>query len=127
MTKKKKEIKTMRTRRTTGTRTDSPTASKARAVRKTQSDRRAMNDATIPCARCGRDGVAVWKACADKDWRVLCDACDVEANQMLLAFLKVPQPTRRINRYRLTMDLRPVTRSRMMLCGMLSLDGSTLR
>lgn len=127
----KKNTKSMRTRRTKADPIDSPTASTVRTVNSGNGSSRhahpGFDEAPLPCVKCGRKGVAVWKCCADMDWRVLCVDCDVEANEWLLRFMNVSQPTRRLNRYREKMDVRPVTRARMIRCGMLSVDGSMLR
>ena len=78
------------------------------------------DDSPLPCVRCGGQyGVAVWKACSDKEWRVLCEPCDIAANEMLLRFLNVARTAWRVKRYMATMDRRPVTRKRLILNGML--------
>lgn len=81
----------------------------------------ATDSTALPCVRCGDPAVAVWKACADARFRVLCPACDLEANAWLLRFLKVTRPTWRLNRYKASMDLRPVTADRLKTAGMLPL------
>ena len=76
------------------------------------------DDAPILCARCGATGVAVWKACSDVEWRILCVDCDLKANAWLLNFLNVTRPTWRLNRYSVAMDRRPVTHRRLVMAGL---------
>jgi len=45
----------------------------------------------LPCFRkCGRKSSAQWLICADGIYRPLCTECDIELNQMVLAFMRFP-------------------------------------
>lgn len=77
--------------------------------------------APIPCVRCGAVGVAVWKACSDTEWRVVCADCDIEANEVLLRWLKVPRSGRKLADYLLRQDRTPITRHRLKMSGLVPL------
>lgn len=75
--------------------------------------RKRVDGKALPCVRCeSAAGVAVWSVCADKyAWHVLCEHCDLEANEWLLSFLRIRGKAKK---------RRPVTKSRLMLNGLIT-------
>lgn len=57
--------------------------------------------ARVPCTRCGAPSEQQWQICADGNvYRGACNACDVELNELVLAFMRVPGRRAKLRAYR---------------------------
>jgi len=55
----------------------------------------------IPCIRCGEKAFFQWQACADERlFRPLCKSCDIELNEMVLRWAKIPDWRNKIAQYK---------------------------
>lgn len=55
----------------------------------------------VPCLRCGKPSCTQWQICAlDNIYEGVCKECDVELNRLVLRFMKVPNVTKIIQRYK---------------------------
>jgi hypothetical protein len=55
----------------------------------------------IPCARCKAPSNQQWQACANGGRYVgICDDCDIELNEMVLKFMRLPNRGRLMSRYK---------------------------
>ena len=54
----------------------------------------------LKCIRCGARASAQWQICAEGgNYRTLCDACDVELNEMVLRWVGHPNAKELIDKY----------------------------
>ena len=53
----------------------------------------------LKCIRCGAQATAQWNACADGEYRPICEDCDVKLNALVLAWMKIPNAARKIKAY----------------------------
>lgn len=55
----------------------------------------------VPCARCSKPSRFQWQVCADnRQYRTVCEDCDVELNKRVLRFFFKDEATERIKAYR---------------------------
>jgi hypothetical protein len=54
----------------------------------------------IPCSRCGKPSRYQWQICADgRQYRGVCDECDVELNELVLKFMRFPNADELLAKY----------------------------
>ncbi len=54
----------------------------------------------VRCSRCGQPSVYQWKACADgSQYRGVCRACDLQLNELVLEFMRIPGRAEKLRRY----------------------------
>ncbi len=45
----------------------------------------------VPCFACGKPSSQQWQICAlNNEWKGLCEECDIELNEIVLQFMKIP-------------------------------------
>jgi len=54
----------------------------------------------VPCTRCGSPSVHQWQICADgNQYRGVCERCDIQLNDYVMSFMKIPNRQEKIERY----------------------------
>lgn len=55
----------------------------------------------VPCARCGKPANQQWQICSDdRLYRPLCNACDLEMNELVLKWIGFPDWEEKMEAYR---------------------------
>lgn len=61
----------------------------------------------VPCVRCGKSSSQQWQVCAlDNRYFGVCTTCDVDLNDLVLSFFRIPELHKFMKRYREKLGVR---------------------